>query len=154
MSTPWFDDLRGRKFGHLTAESRAPNRGRKTAWECACDCGNRVTVLADNLKRGLTSSCGCSRRQGSPRLTYSGAHSRVRRLRGPANCLTCADCEQSAVHWSYDHSDPDEITDPRGRPYSEDPRRYVPRCVSCHKLHDLHQAPAETSAGESLTQGS
>lgn len=30
-------------------------------WECICDCGKHVTVRANNLMSGNTSSCGCTR---------------------------------------------------------------------------------------------
>ena len=46
-------DLRGRRFGMLTAtEYRAGSR-----WLCRCDCGRETVVKADNLKRAR--SCGC-----------------------------------------------------------------------------------------------
>jgi hypothetical protein len=32
-------DITGKKFGKLTAISKAPSRGGKTYWLCRCDCG-------------------------------------------------------------------------------------------------------------------
>lgn len=53
-------DLAGRRFGRLTVISRAENRGKQTAWNCKCDCGNDVVVMAGNLnKPNHTTSCGC-----------------------------------------------------------------------------------------------
>ena len=28
-------------------------------WNCVCDCGNKRVVFGDNLKKGVTQSCGC-----------------------------------------------------------------------------------------------
>jgi hypothetical protein len=67
--------------------------------------------------------------------TYVVAHQRVRAWRGSASTHPCADCGTKARHWSYDHADPEERTSDKG-PYSLDPNRYVPRCVSCHKKFD------------------
>ena len=39
---PKFIDLTGQKFGRLTVIDRAPNKNSRTAWNCLCDCGNRV----------------------------------------------------------------------------------------------------------------
>lgn len=73
-------------------------------------------------------------------VTYSGAHMRVRAVRGPASRFACTDCGDVARHWSYDHSDPNELgqlVDGRVLPYSTDVQRYQPRCVQCHKSFDL-----------------
>ncbi len=60
MATPSnFVDLTGKRFGRLTVISRAENKGGKTNWHCRCDCGNEKDVLAINLSRGFTQSCGC-----------------------------------------------------------------------------------------------
>lgn len=42
-----------------------------------------------------------------------------------------------AAHWSYDHLDSQQKIDAECGPYSTDLDRYVPRCVPCHKKHDL-----------------
>ena len=33
--------------------------GRRTYWECLCDCGTTVKVTGNNLRSGNTKSCGC-----------------------------------------------------------------------------------------------
>lgn len=71
--------------------------------------------------------------------SYNAVHLRLRHQRGNASAHPCEDCERSAAHWSYDLSDPNEKAAPEG-PYSTDLSRYVPRCVSCHKIHDLNGA--------------
>ena len=61
-------DLTGQKFGKLTVINQAdpyisPSGYRKTRWCCECDCGNNVVVVASDLKRGHTQSCGCFQRE-------------------------------------------------------------------------------------------
>lgn len=34
-------------------------------WRCRCACGDELTVLGYNLKRGFTRSCGCLRQEVS-----------------------------------------------------------------------------------------
>lgn len=58
-----FVDLSGKRFGHLLVERRGPNHissggNSFVAYECVCDCGNRVTITANKLTTGHTSSCG------------------------------------------------------------------------------------------------
>lgn len=61
-------DLTGKRFGRLTVLSRAPDRvqnsGRhRVMWNCVCDCGNKRVVYGDNLKKGVTQSCGCYQKE-------------------------------------------------------------------------------------------
>lgn len=70
-----------------------------------------------------------------PMVGYVSAHQRVARLRGPAAEHRCP-CGAGARHWSYDHADPDEVLDPRGRRYSLDPMRYLALCIRCHRKLD------------------
>ena len=58
-------DFTGKKFGKLTALRRLPNQGRRTIWECECECGNIVPVRTENLRSGHTTSCGCKVREPS-----------------------------------------------------------------------------------------
>jgi hypothetical protein len=56
-------DLTGQRFGRLVVDAYASkNRNRNAAWFCKCDCGNEKVVLAINLRKGTTKSCGCLRR--------------------------------------------------------------------------------------------
>ena len=55
-----FQDLRGQTFGRLLVLSRAENGPNwQVRWNCACSCGNFVTVSAGHLSSGHTRSCGC-----------------------------------------------------------------------------------------------
>jgi hypothetical protein len=74
--------------------------------------------------------CAAGRRAALGK-SYKAVLRRVRAQRGPAGAQTCA-CGRTAAGWSYAGGDPDERLDvERGRPYSLDPARYVPRCGSC-----------------------
>jgi len=57
-------DLTGQKFGELIVLCRAnnyisPSGNVSTKWKCKCSCGKEIEVLANNLTRGHTKSCGC-----------------------------------------------------------------------------------------------
>lgn len=54
-------DMTGRRVGRLVALERAVSSRRVAYWLCACDCGNRCVVNGSDLRRGITSSCGCYR---------------------------------------------------------------------------------------------
>lgn len=60
-----FIDITGERFGRLTALERAgrnPKNGN-VLWRCKCDCGNSVIVDGSLLRRKITRSCGCLRRE-------------------------------------------------------------------------------------------
>lgn len=50
-------DLTHKRFGRLIVVGAAPNK----FWHCKCDCGNYKTINGNNLRRGITFSCGCLR---------------------------------------------------------------------------------------------
>lgn len=52
-------DLTGKKFHRWTVDSRAPNKGKETAWFCVCECGTKRSVNSQPLQNGLSKSCGC-----------------------------------------------------------------------------------------------
>lgn len=66
MSTN-FIDITGERFGCLIALKRVgrnPKNGN-ALWRCKCDCGNSVIVDGSHLRRKITRSCGCLRRERS-----------------------------------------------------------------------------------------
>lgn len=74
MSAPFpdslcFQDLTGQSFARLTVVSyEGRNQSGSSIWRCACECGSSTIVIASNLKRGRTSSCGCLRKEIVGRL--------------------------------------------------------------------------------------
>ena len=63
-----FEELSKRKYGRLTVIGfdhieRKNSKNNKDLyyryWKCKCDCGNEISVIEGNLKRGTTRSCGC-----------------------------------------------------------------------------------------------
>ena len=64
-------DLTGKKFGRLTViregtSRTTPNGSVKKYWFCQCECGNTKEICGYSLQNGLTTSCGCYRREKSP----------------------------------------------------------------------------------------
>jgi hypothetical protein len=52
--------LEGERFGRLTVLHDTGKRYVKhPLWMCRCDCGNVCEVTGQNLRRGMTQSCGC-----------------------------------------------------------------------------------------------
>lgn len=70
----FLDDLTGKRFGKLEVIMRDPDmpRGKNIPayWICQCDCGNMITVRADHLKNGTTTSCGCINSKGEMILKH------------------------------------------------------------------------------------
>lgn len=51
------EDLSGKRFGNLTAQTRIG--GPRNLWDCICDCGQSKKARAHSLKIGGTTHCGC-----------------------------------------------------------------------------------------------
>jgi len=72
-------DIAGQRFGLLVAieidqsfNKTGHYRGNK--WVCRCDCGKIKSCLITNLRRGLSTSCGCNRK--GKHMTHGLRHSR------------------------------------------------------------------------------
>lgn len=56
-------DLTGQKFNSVEVIELLPRTNSSHAkYRCRCDCGNEFESFGTNLKRGLATSCGCSRK--------------------------------------------------------------------------------------------
>lgn len=53
-------DLTNKKFGRLVAiEIVKKHKKYGNYWKCICECGNTTVVIANNLNKKHTTSCGC-----------------------------------------------------------------------------------------------
>lgn len=55
----------GDRYGKLLVieeDTKKGNQGQ-IKWICRCDCGNVTSILTDNLRTGITKSCGCLRNE-------------------------------------------------------------------------------------------
>lgn len=59
-----FQDITGQVFGRWTVISFQERRNKsRYLWVCRCACGNVKAVAANDLKNGMSKSCGCYRRE-------------------------------------------------------------------------------------------
>lgn len=56
-------DLSERRFGRLVVVEFDKKIEDNNSWLCVCDCGAYKRVFSNDLKRGVTQSCGCLQRE-------------------------------------------------------------------------------------------
>jgi|SRR5262252_2367213 len=56
---PAFIDITGHRYARLTVLRTNGRKNGRPLWLCRCDCGNEITVSANVLRQGNTTSCGC-----------------------------------------------------------------------------------------------
>ena len=131
-------DLTGQRFGRLTATRRIGSQmsNSKTRYECLCDCGRLTIVEGSNLIEGVTSSCGCLRKELASKTATKHGCSHKDRLyrvwigmkercsnpnhisyqfygaRGVAVCKEWVDSYETFKTWAYQHGY--DETAPRG----------------------------------------
>lgn len=78
--SPRAKDLRGEKFGMLTALGLSTkDKHRNAQWVCLCDCGATTKVRATTLLSGNTRSCGCLRKTAQTRLKDAVTYTKERK---------------------------------------------------------------------------
>ncbi|AGM12155.1 hypothetical protein M050_gp57 [Streptomyces phage Sujidade] len=137
----WTRHFPGERYGTLVLVERDP--GGKT-WTVECDCGAvKPRTELGQLVNGRQYTCGDYTKHQHPNKietpTYRAVHSRLEREQGRAAERDCVDCEEQAVHWSYDGLDPNELKSSLGYSYSTKPDHYQPRCKPCHVRFDGNQ---------------
>ncbi len=61
-------DLLGKRFGRLVVIAKTKKRQfASIIWLCQCDCGAKNKVNGSSLRRGITTSCGCYRKEWGKR---------------------------------------------------------------------------------------
>lgn len=73
MSAPL--DISHGRYGRLVAIRRAPDKGRRTQWLFSCDCGKQATLGLENVRSGITKSCGCLRIEQTAARSLKHGHS-------------------------------------------------------------------------------
>lgn len=76
-------DLTGLQFDRLKVIERSndhiqKNGRRRIMWKCQCTCGNSTIVYGDNLKKGVSKSCGCLRKEVASKRRSSHHESKDR----------------------------------------------------------------------------
>lgn len=54
------------RYGRLEIIGKAASRNGQVYMLCRCDCGTEKEIALSSLKRGLTQSCGCYRKEKGP----------------------------------------------------------------------------------------
>lgn len=70
--------LIGATFSSLTLLAYEPTRNGKTFGRFKCECGNEKAINLSNVRRGLTSSCGC--KQGNKNKTHGMSKTKIYRI--------------------------------------------------------------------------
>jgi len=66
-------DLTGNTYGRWSVVKFAYAKGNAAYWDCKCECGAEKAVFGGDLKRGMSTSCGClAREKQAARMTRHG----------------------------------------------------------------------------------
>lgn len=97
-----FKNLTGMRFGNITVlgltdDYIGPTGKHRKQYNCLCDCGNRKTIIGENLTRGLTLSCGCLQRKRASEVntTHGDTNSKLYNVwcAMKSRCYNCATSE-------------------------------------------------------------
>ena len=65
-------DITGQVFGRLTVVEYAGSVNHKATWRCTCSCGSTAVLVGGNLRSGVSTSCGCIRKEKCAGLKSKG----------------------------------------------------------------------------------
>ena len=67
-------DITGQRFGRLVAINRVSTSGRRSVWAFRCDCGTVKEIRLENVRGGITESCGCIRKEKTASRSATHRH--------------------------------------------------------------------------------
>lgn len=72
-------DLTGQKINRwfVKGKDEIKSKNNRVYWNCVCDCGKEKSILAYNLKKGLSKSCGCIRDEVAKLTQLKAAKSNI-----------------------------------------------------------------------------
>jgi hypothetical protein len=132
--------LTGRKFNRLTVIELVGRRGVDFIWRCKCDCGTVKEVRGQNLKDGMSRSCGCIARE---KLLALNAGRRTHGLTG------------TGVYQSY-HAMKDRCLNPNHIAYARyggrhpNPITICPEWLGANGLQQFHKDMGDRPEGKTL----
>ena len=65
-------DLTGDTYGRLKVIKRADVKNKHHTWLCQCVCGRQTVVAGHHLKHGMTTSCGCFKKEKQTLHGFAG----------------------------------------------------------------------------------
>lgn len=75
------DDIAGKVYGRLTVVKYAYTKEHgEVFWYCLCSCGNEKIIAGRSIKRGLTVSCGCYKREQTSKASTGDGLSSARKV--------------------------------------------------------------------------
>jgi len=70
----WTEDLTGNIYGKVKVLGYVGVSKRGNAWDCLCECGNKIISTTGYLKNGNSTSCGCD--YINPATTHNKYHTK------------------------------------------------------------------------------
>lgn len=68
-------DLKGETFGFLKVIEKGVCKNKSAVWLCECECGKKIFVESQKLRKGNVQSCGCKR--GELKIKTMGTHGKT-----------------------------------------------------------------------------
>lgn len=144
------NDLTGKRFGNWIVVSfnntKKSGKYNYQMWKCQCDCGNNKIIEGTSLKKGNSLSCGCTRKDITPRgenhgnwkgdnIGYFAIHIWLKKTFGGATIcenVMCAGLSER-FEWSL----------LKGKSYERKRENFWQLCQSCHRYYDMKEETKE-----------
>lgn len=134
----------GEKFGRWQilnfSHTNIKGKYKYHYWNCLCDCGQKRAVEVTSLKKGNSISCGCFKREMSPKgekhyfwkgdaAGYHAIHAWLRKHFGKADRCENPFCRGESHRFEWAKL--------KQKEYQRVRENYIRLCHSCHFLYDM-----------------